>query len=90
MDEFTPETLEKYISSQRINRNTEEILSRIQQKKKETQEEIPQKIAEMDSQIRNFLAEIIRECLRKNRKELLKKILSEHKNFIDNILNTLS
>lgn len=90
MDEFTPETLAKYINSKRTNRNVDDILSRIdQQQEKNLKNTIPTNIAKLDAQVRNSLAEIIRECLKHNNKELLKKILSEHKSFIETILNTL-
>ncbi len=90
MDEFTPETLAKFITNKKIGPNVDEVLSRIDLKNdRALKNTIPNNIAKLDSQIRNSFADMIRECLRQNNKELLKKILLEHKNFIENILNTL-
>lgn len=90
MEQFTPETLKQYITAQRISRNPDEILSKIKQNKKEQfKNDVFPLIAKLDSQVRNSLAELIRECLKNNKKEKLKSILNEHKNFIENILTTL-
>lgn len=93
MEEFTPETLRNYILSRRHKRDADEILERIEKKKNEknTEEDtLFRNIAELDSQIRNNFAEIIRRHLKAGKKEELKKILLEHKQFIDNILSLLS
>lgn len=90
MDEFTPETLKQYITTQRTIRNPDEILSRIKQNKEgQLKNNVFPLIAKLDSHVRNSLAELIRECLKNNEKEKLKSILNEHKNFIENILTTL-
>ncbi len=94
MEEFTPETLKKYITHTRNNRNVDEIINSIEKSKKanleqNTNTDISLNIATLDSQIRNNLVEIIRRLIRNNQKDELKKILEEHKNFIQNILDIL-
>ncbi|GIX40626.1 MAG: hypothetical protein KatS3mg129_0359 [Leptospiraceae bacterium] len=95
MEEFTPETLKKFITQNRERRNPDEVLENINKakefrKKLEQQNSpIPQNLAELDAQIRNNMVEIIRRLVKTNQKEELKKILEEHKNFIQNILDIL-
>ncbi|MCS7204307.1 MAG: hypothetical protein NZ853_01270 [Leptospiraceae bacterium] len=91
MEEFTPETLKNYILSQKNKRNVEEIIEKIE-KSKEQQRKTDitfNNLSELDSMIRNGLAEIIRRHIRTGKKEELKKILQEHKEFIDSILSLL-
>lgn len=94
MQEFTPETLKNFISQHKEHRDPDLILKNIESKKEQKSNKnnsplVHPHIAEMDKQIRDNLVSIIRYMLKSNKKEDLKKILEEHKNFIDNILNEL-
>ncbi len=95
MEEFTPETLQQFISQKRERRNPEEILENIDKSKEirkrleQSKSPLPQNLAELDAQIRNNMVEIIRRLMKTNQKEELKKILLEHKTFIENILEIL-
>jgi hypothetical protein len=95
MEEFTPETLKQFISQKRERRNPEEILENIDKSKElrkrleQPQASLPKNLAELDAQIRNNMVEIIRRLMKTNQKEELKKILLEHKTFIENILEIL-
>jgi hypothetical protein len=95
MEEFTPETLKQFISQKREHRNPEEILENIDRSKElrkrleQPKAPLPQNLGELDAQIRNNMVEIIRRLMKTNQKEELKKILLEHKTFIENILEIL-
>jgi hypothetical protein len=92
MEEFTPETLKKFITQNRQYLNPEEVLENINKSKenrKSPKKELPPNLAELDAQIRNNLVEIIRRLMKSGQKDELKKILEEHKSFIQNILDIL-
>ncbi len=91
MQEFTPETLKNFISQPRERRDPDLILKNIESKREKniTNTLLQPHIVELDKQIRINLVEIIRYMIKTNKKEDLKKILEEHKNFIENILNEL-
>ncbi len=89
MEEFTPETLQKYISQNRQKKNIEPILNKLRERETKT-DLIPTQIKEIDSQIRENFAEIIRFFIKNNQKEKLKLLLNSHKEFIENILKIIS
>ncbi len=94
MQEFTPETLENFISQRKEKRDPDIILKNLQSKKEHktsnnTHNFLNPHISELDMQIRNNFVEIIRHMVKNNRIEDLKSILEEHKNFLDNILKEL-
>ncbi len=93
MQEFTPETLKNFISQHREQRDPDLILKNIESKKEkilnENRASLNPHIAELDKQIRNNLVTIIRYMLKSDKKDDLKKILEEHRNFIDNILKDI-
>ncbi len=75
MEEFTPETLQKYISQNRQKKNIEPILNKLRERETKT-DLIPTQIKEIDSQIRENFAEIIRFFIKNNQKEKLKLLLT--------------